>query len=77
MEVTAPTLDRLKTIGARLKELRLQAGYTSYETFAFEKEIPRVQYGRMERGVNVQLVTLFRVLDAHKITLEEFFKGIK
>ena len=68
---------RIKKIGERVKELRKNAGFTSYETFAFEKDIPRVQYGRLERGVNFKIATLLRVLDIHKTTLEEFFNGLK
>jgi hypothetical protein len=30
----------------------------------------------MEKGTNFTIRTLLRILDAHKITLEEFFKGI-
>lgn len=68
---------RIKTFGAKLKELRKKAGYSSSESFAFDNEIPRVQYGKMERAVNFKISTLMRVLDVHKITLEDFFKGIK
>ena len=68
---------RIQKIGDRIRELRKNAGYTSYENFAFDNDIPRVQYGRMEKGVNFQLATLMRVLDIHKITLEDFFKGLK
>jgi hypothetical protein len=68
---------RIKKIGERLRELRKKAGYTSYESFAFDHDVPRVQYGRMEAGVNLRIATLMRVLDIHKITLEEFFEGLK
>lgn len=67
---------RTEKIGAKLKELRKKK-HSSYENFAFDNDIPRVQYGRMENGVNFRIQTLMRVLDAHKITLEEFFKGLK
>ena len=39
---------RIKKIADRLRELRKEAGYTSYENFAYDNDIPRVQYGRME-----------------------------
>ncbi len=68
---------RIQRIGERIRELRKEAGYTSYEDFAFDNEIPRVQYGRMEKGVNFRIATLMRVLEVHKISLEEFFKGLK
>jgi hypothetical protein len=57
--------------------MRIKAGYSSYETFAFENKIPRVQYWRMEKGGNFQAESLLRLLHIHKITPEEFFKGIK
>ena len=69
---------RIRKIGERVKELRIKKGYTSYETFAFEHELPRVQYGRLERGAaNFKMASLLRVLDIHKVTLEDFFKGIR
>jgi transcriptional regulator with XRE-family HTH domain len=77
MELTSRQEKRLIKIGERLRELRKKAGYKSYENFAFDNEINRVQYGRMEKGTNMTLVSLLRVLDIHKITFEEFFKGIK
>jgi transcriptional regulator with XRE-family HTH domain len=77
-ELTPKHIARIKRIGERVKELRIKKGFTSYETFAFENELPRVQYGRLERGAaNFKMATLMRVIDIHKITLEEFFKGIK
>jgi hypothetical protein len=77
MEKTIKHEKRLAKIGERIKELRKGAGYTSYESFAFDHEIPRVQYGRMEKGVNFRIITLMRVLEIHKLTLEEFFTGLK
>lgn len=77
MELSAKNEKRLIKVGDRLRELRKSAGHKSYENFAFEHELNRVQYGRMERGANITLASLLRVLDVHKITLEEFFKGLK
>ena len=68
---------RIQKIADKLKKLRVDAGYTSAETFAFEKEINRVQYWRMEKGSNFTMNSLIKILDVHKLTLEEFFKGIK
>lgn len=69
--------ERIVSISKKLQKLRKDAGYTSYENFALEKELPRVQYWRMEKGTNFQFKSLLQILDAHEITLEEFFKGIK
>lgn len=68
---------RIQKIADKLKRLRIDAGYTSAETFAFEKDINRVQYWRMEKGSNFTMNSLIKILDVHKLTLEEFFKGIK
>jgi len=65
-----------KKVAQKLRQLRIDAGYSSYETFAFDKEINRVQYWRIENGKNITLQTLFKILKLHKITPEEFFNGI-
>ena len=56
--------------------LRIKAGYTSAEKFAYEHEISRAQYARYERGVDMQISSLLKVLAAHDMTLQEFFKGV-
>lgn len=77
MELSTKNEKRLIKIGEKLRQLRKEAGYKSYETFAFDNEINRVQYGRMEKGNNMTIASLLKVLDVHKIGLEEFFKGLK
>ncbi|CAL2104150.1 XRE family transcriptional regulator [Tenacibaculum sp. 190130A14a] len=67
---------RRKAIGNRIKELRKKAGYSSYETFATDNGMPRKNYWRVENGNNFTINTLLRLSEIHKITLEEFFKGI-
>lgn len=64
----------LKRIGIKLKRLRIQAGYNSYETFAWDNNLNRMQYWRMEKGsYNITVRSLVKVLEIHKITIEEFF----
>ena len=65
---------RILQIGNRLETIRKEAGYTSYENFAIDKGIPRMLYWRLEKGTNFTITSLLRVMDAHGITLEEFFK---
>lgn len=67
----------LDSISKRIKELRIQAGYTSYEKFAVENDMQRKQYWRLETGHNFEIKSLLKIIEIHKITLEEFFKGIK
>jgi len=75
----ASKLDKQRaTIAKRLKELRIERGYTSYEKFANEHELDRKQYWRIEENeTNFTINSLLRILDIHKISLEDFFKGVK
>ncbi len=75
---TSQELDpRIIKIAKKIKELRVVAGYSSYEFFAWDNELNRVQYWRVEKGANITLKTLLSILDIHKITLAEFFKDIE
>ncbi|WP_312923014.1 XRE family transcriptional regulator [Empedobacter brevis] len=67
---------KIKAISNKLKELRISKGYTSYETFAFDNDLNRVQYWRIESGQNITLKTLIKVLQIHEKSLEEFFKDL-
>ncbi len=64
---------RIRKISERIRQLRIDAGYSSYETFANEKNLPRMQYWRAETGANMTLQTLLKIADAHGISLNEFF----
>lgn len=63
-----------KKIGNRIKQLRLDAGYTAAEDFAHDNGIPRAQYARYEAGMNMTLSSLLTIVRCHNITLAEFFK---
>lgn len=64
---------QLVKLGARIKQLRIAKGYTSYEQFAFDNDISRAQVGRYEKGNDIQFSTLVRVCNGLGVTLEEFF----
>jgi len=64
---------RIQKIADKLKELRIERGYSSHENFAWDNNLNRVQYWRIEKGTNITMKTLLSVLDIHKITLGEFF----
>ncbi len=64
----------LSEIGSKLKKLRIEKGFTSYENFAYQNDIPRIQYWRMEKGTNFTIKNLLKILEIHKISLEDFFK---
>ncbi len=47
------------------------------EIFAYEHDLNRISYWRMEKGCNITIASLFRILDIHKMTLHEFFKDME
>ena len=64
----------LKQIGERFKQLRVKKGYTSYETFAIDNGLSRMQYWRIEKGTsNLTIKSITALLRIHKITIKEFF----
>lgn len=68
---------RIVLMAEKLQKLRKAKGYSSYENFAWDNSLPRVQYWRLEKGTNFTINTLLKVLDVHKMTLKEFFEGIE
>ncbi|OYU80450.1 MAG: transcriptional regulator [Flavobacterium sp. BFFFF1] len=64
----------LDKVANKIKQLRINMGYSSHETFANDKDINRVQYWRIEKGHNITLKTFFKILAIHNLTPEEFFK---
>jgi hypothetical protein len=64
---------RMKDIGDKIKRLRIEAGYTNYEHFAWDHNIGRMQVWRMETGSNFNFSSFFKILDAHGISPADFF----
>ncbi|MDF2833017.1 helix-turn-helix domain-containing protein [Chryseobacterium indoltheticum] len=60
-------------LGRRIKEIRIAQGFSSYEYFAYEKNISRAQYGRYEKGEDLRFSTLAKVIHAFGMTMTEFF----
>lgn len=69
--------DRILAIAKRIKDLRIENGYTSYEKFAIKNDFQGKQYWRLEEGHDFKISTLLRILEAHNLSLEEFFKGLR
>jgi transcriptional regulator with XRE-family HTH domain len=68
----APAVEILN-MGKRLKGLRVQQGFTSYESFANEHGLSRALYGRYEKGKDLRFSSLVKLVKAFDISLEEFF----
>jgi len=63
----------LEKLGKRIKELRIDKGYTNYEHFAYDSGISRTQYGKYEVGDNLKFLTLIKILRTMNVSLDEFF----
>ena len=64
-------------IGFTIRELRLNAGYKSYEQFAHHHKLSRIQYWKMENGNNFTLKSLLNILDIHQIDLSYFLQLVE
>jgi transcriptional regulator with XRE-family HTH domain len=68
----------LEKLGNRIRQLRIEKGYTSYEYFAYENNISIAQFGRYEKGEDMRYSSLLKVAQSFNMTLEEFFsKGFE
>lgn len=65
--------EQIQRLAKRIRSLRIQKGYTSYESFALEKGIHRAQYGRYETGTDIQFTSLVKIAQSFEMSLEEFF----
>lgn len=68
---------RIVLVANKLERMRVEKGYTSYENFAIDHGISRMQYWRMEKGTNFTFESILKILDAHKMTLNDFFSDIE
>jgi transcriptional regulator with XRE-family HTH domain len=69
-------LPELVAISNRLKELRKEKGYKNYEHIAYDLEMSRSAYWRLESGENFSLKTLTKVCKLLGVTFEGFFTGL-
>ncbi len=60
-------------LAMRIRSLRIKQGYTNYENFAFDKDLPRAQFGRYEKGEDIRFTSLMKVIKAFGMTPKEFF----
>ena len=63
----------LKKLANRIRELRQEKGYSNYESFAYENNLPRAQYGRYEKGEDLKYSSLLKVIRALGVSVQEFF----
>ncbi len=68
---------RLIAVGKQIKQLRIKMGYSSAEIFAYEHNLNRVSYWRMEKGCNITMASLLKILDIHQVSLSDFFTKVE
>ena len=71
-EATKDELEALRKIGAGLRKLRKERGYSNYHKLAYDMDMTHSQYGGYEKGKNMNILTLLRILNFHKISLKDF-----
>jgi transcriptional regulator with XRE-family HTH domain len=76
MKKTDKKIPELAIVAARLKELRKEKGYKNYEHVAYDLDMSRSAYWRLEAGENFSLKTLVKVCKLLGVTLEEFFTDV-
>jgi transcriptional regulator with XRE-family HTH domain len=69
-------IPELLIIAEKLKTLRKEKGYKSYEHIAFELGMSRSAYWRLESGENFNLKTLIKICKLLDVTLREFFEDV-
>ncbi len=74
--ITTSDADKLKIIGARIRERRIALGFSSGLKFAFEHGLEPATYARHETGKNMTVVTLIKIAKALNTTAAELLEGI-
>ncbi|MBE2245664.1 MAG: XRE family transcriptional regulator [Flavobacteriales bacterium] len=67
----------LKSVGKRIRKLRIESGYSGYDHFAWEHKLSRSSYFKLEQGRSPNLISIIRILEIHQISLSDFFKDIE
>lgn len=69
--------DQFEKIGYGLRALRIEKGHSNYEYLAYEMNMSRSQYGTYEKGKNMTLGTLMKILNHFDMTIFDFFKYLE
>lgn len=66
----------ISKMGARIRQIRKDKGYTNHDHFAYDHGLDRTQYSKYERGSDMRISSLIKVLMALDVPLSEFFSEI-
>ena len=67
----------LDKLSKRIKNMRKQKGFKSYELFSYDIEISRAGMAKYESGkfYDIRLRTLLKIIDGLEMTPKEFFQS--
>ncbi|ACU63525.1 helix-turn-helix domain-containing protein [Chitinophaga pinensis] len=67
--------DFIEKLSKRIKALRKQQGFNSYELFAYDIEISRAGMSKYESGAfdDIRMRTLLKIIDGLGISPKDFF----
>jgi len=60
-------------LAKRIKQLRIDKGYSSQETFAYDNDYTLSYYSRIERGEDIRFTSLVRLSKALGVNLKTLF----
>jgi DNA-binding Xre family transcriptional regulator len=65
----------LQNLSKRIKKIRREKGFKSYELFAYDIEISRAGMSKYESGAfdDIRMRTLLKIIDGLEISPKEFF----
>ncbi len=63
----------IENLGKRIRAVRKELGYGNLDSFAYENDIHRAQFGRYEQGEDMRFSSLLKVLKAMDMSLADFF----
>ena len=65
----------LQKLSKRIKKIRKEKGFKSYELFAYDIEISRAGMSKYEAGTfeDIRMRTLLKIIDGLGMTPQEFF----
>lgn len=62
----------LLKLAEQIRKSRIEKGFTNYEDFAYEADISRSQYFIYEKGNDMRISTLIKIINGLGMTFEEF-----
>ncbi len=76
-EYSKAEVDFMRQIGKGLQQLREQSKYDDPEMFALSIGMDYETYRKYERGINISIISLHRLLTHHEMSVPDFLNECK